>query len=88
VFAGNVNTYATSVVACATPQTCARPFYRDIPVFSPGMIIYDDPGLTVPFNGGGNWILIVNSLTFCGGSSQAAIRVDTDGTILQFVSCP
>jgi hypothetical protein len=86
IYAGTTNNYATSTLAC-TNKTCGRSWYRNAPSWAIGQIVYDNPSLSVPYNGGGNWIAVATSSTFCGGG-WAAIQVDTDGTILDFVSCP
>ncbi len=86
IYGGTVNTYASDTLACAN-KTCGRSYYKSVPSWAIGTIVYDDSFLSTPFNGGGNWIAVATSSSFCGGG-WAAIQVDSSGVILNFVSCP
>jgi hypothetical protein len=89
-FSGTANTYASSTAACSA-KTCGRAFYRpaSLPIFSVGMVVYNDNTLTTPYNGGGLWTAINTSLTFCSGAGWLAIRIDSNGVILETsASCP
>jgi len=85
-YAGTTNTYSTSTLACNN-KTCGRPWYRNAPFWAPGQTVYDDSGLTTPFNGGGNWIAVATSSTFCGGGWQA-VQINSSGVITSMVACP
>jgi len=88
IYAGTANTYASDTLACSN-KNCARPYYKSIPSWAIGTIVYDDSGLTTPFNGGSNWIAVDTATgAYCSGSGWAAIQVDSSGVILNFVSCP
>ena len=85
-YAGTTNFYSTSTLACNN-KTCGRPWYKSIPSWSLGSIVYDDSGLTTPVNGSNNWIAVATSTgTYCGGG-WAAIQIDSSGVIIGFVSC-
>lgn len=86
-FAGSVGTQSTSTLAC-TNKFCSRSYYRDVPTFANGQIVYDDIALTTPFNGGGNWIAIDTSMTYCSGTGWRAIQISNTGVILDSVACP
>lgn len=87
-YAGTVNNYATNTLAC-TNKNCGRPYYKSIPSWAIGTIVYDDSSLTIPYNGGGNWIAVDTSTgTYCGGFAWAAIEVSSLGVITDFISCP
>jgi hypothetical protein len=87
-FAGTTGTYSSTASACAA-KTCGRSYYRpsSLPIFSIGMIVYDNASLTTPFNGAASWVAIDTSMTFCSGTGWYAIQIDTDGTILASVPC-
>jgi hypothetical protein len=87
VFAGSSLQQSTSTLAC-TNKTCARDFYRSAPTFANGQIVYDDNALTIPYNGGGNWIAIDTSMTFCSGTGWRAIQISNTGVILDSIACP
>ena len=88
IYAGTANTYASDILAC-TNKNCARPYYKSIPSWAVSTIVYDDSGLTTPFNGGSNWIAVDTATgAYCSGSGWAAIQVDSSGVILNFISCP
>jgi len=88
IYAGGSNTWNNSTTACSN-KTCARPYYRDVPSFANGLIVYDNSSLTIPFNGGGNWVAIDTSTgAFCSGTGWRAIQIDTNGIILNSVTCP
>jgi len=88
IYAGGSSTWSDSTTAC-TNKTCARAFYRNVPSFANGQIVYDNASLTIPFNGGGNWVAIDTSTgTFCSGTGWRAIQIDTNGIILNSVACP
>jgi hypothetical protein len=75
-------------LACSN-KNCGRPYYKSIPSWAVSTIVYDDSGLTTPFNGGNNWIAVDTATgAYCSGSGWAAIQVDSSGVILNFVSCP
>lgn len=88
MYAGGASQWSTSVDAC-TNKTCARPYYKSVPSWAPGTIVYDDMLLTTPTNGNNLWIAVDTSTgTFCSGLAWAAVQVDPSGVILNFVSCP
>ena len=88
IYAGGTNTYGSSGDACSN-KACSRPFYKSIPSWSIGSVVYNEAALTTTFNGGGNWIIVDTSTgTFCSGLAWAAVQVDSSGVILNFVSCP
>lgn len=87
IYAGTTNFYATDTAAC-TNKTCGRPWYKSVPSWAIGTIVYDDPDLTTPVNGGSNWIAVATSTgTYCGGG-WAAIQINSSGSIIGFTSCP
>ena len=87
IYAGTTNLYATDTLACNN-KTCGRPWYKSVPTWSIGTIVYDDSALTTPLVGGNNWIAVSTSTgTYCGGG-WGAVQVDNSGVILNFVSCP
>jgi hypothetical protein len=70
-------------------KNCARPYWKSVPSWAIGTIVYDDSALTTPYNGGGNWIAVDTSTgTYCSGVSWAAIEVSSTGVITDFISCP
>lgn len=88
MYAGGASTWGTDALACSN-KTCARPYFKSIPSWAIGTIVYDDSALTIPFNGGNNWIAVDTATgTFCSGLAWAAVQVDSSGVILNFVSCP
>jgi uncharacterized delta-60 repeat protein len=88
IYAGGTNTYGSSGDACSN-KACSRPFYKSIPSWAIGTVVYNEAALTTTFNGGGNWIIVDTSTgTFCSGLAWAAVQVDSSGVILNFVSCP
>ena len=86
IYAGTSNTYATDTLACSN-KVCGRSYWKTVPSWAIGTIVYDIITPPTPFNGGNNWIAVATSSTFCGGGF-AAIQVDSSGVILNFVSCP
>lgn len=86
IYAGTVNTYGSDTLACSN-KTCGRSYWKSVPSWAIGTVVYDDSSLTTPFNGGNDWIAVATSSTFCGGG-WAAVQVDSSGVILNFVSCP
>lgn len=86
-YAGTSSTYLNATSACIN-KNCSRPYYRNIPIISPGQILYDNSSLTTPFNGGGNWIAINFTTQYCNGSNWYALQIDTNGVILNVVACP
>ncbi len=86
-YGGTNSTYSTATAACLN-KSCDRPYYTNIPSISIGQLLFDDSGLTIPFNGGGNWIAINDTPVYCTGSNWVAAQVDTSGLILSVVFCP
>lgn len=87
IYAGTTNLYGTDTLACNN-KTCGRPWYKAVPTWAIGTVVYDDSALTTPLVGGNNWIAVSTSTgTYCGGG-WAAVQVDNAGVILNFVSCP
>lgn len=87
-YAGTANNYATNTLACNN-KNCARPYWKSVPSWAIGTIVYDDSALTTPYNGGGNWIAVDTATgTYCSGLAWAAIEVDSSGIITDFISCP
>jgi hypothetical protein len=86
IYAGTANTYITDTIACSS-KTCARSYWKSEPNWNVGTVVYDNAGLTTPFNGSGNWIAVATSSSFCGGG-WAAVQVNSLGVILNFISCP
>lgn len=88
IYAGTVSQYATDTAAC-TNKTCGRPYYKSVPTWSLGTTVYDDSGLTTPYNGNSLWIAVDTSTgTYCSGLGWAAIQINSGGIIIGFVSCP
>jgi uncharacterized delta-60 repeat protein len=87
LYAGGASQWSTSTLAC-TNKTCARSYYKPAPSWAIGTVVYDDSLLTTPTNGNNLWIAVDTSSTFCGGTGWAAVQVDTNGVILDFISCP
>lgn len=86
-YAGTTNLYSTDTLACNN-KTCGRPWFKLIPTWSIGSVVYEDLQLTTPLVGGNNWIAVSTSTgTYCNGG-WAAVQVDNSGVILNFVSCP
>ena len=85
IYAGTANTYTSSSSACAN-KTCGRSYWLAAPTWSIGSTVYDNVGLTIKFNGGGNWIAVATSSGYCSGG-WAAVQVDSNGVILSFVTC-
>jgi hypothetical protein len=88
-FAGTTGTFPDAITACAN-KTCGRAYYRPtaLPIFVVGQVVYDDATLTVPFNGGGNWVAIDTSMVYCSGAGWNAIQIDANGVILANSPCP
>lgn len=87
-YAGTVSTYSNHTQACIH-KTCGRPYYKSVPSWAIGTVVYDNSSLTTPFNGGGNWIAVDTSTgTYCSGLAWAAVEVDSSGVITDFISCP
>jgi hypothetical protein len=87
-YAGTVSTYSNHNQACIN-KTCGRPYYKSVPSWAIGTVVYDNSSLTTTFNGGGNWIAVDTSTgTYCSGLAWAAVEVDSSGVITDFISCP
>ena len=84
-YGGTTSIFANSSLACAN-QTCGRSYHLAQPSWSVGYTVYDDVALTTPFNGGGNWIAVATSTSYCSGG-WAAIQVSSLGVILDIVGC-
>lgn len=81
---GTSSTYASGALACSN-RNCTRPYYTILPVVSVGQVIYDDSALTIPFNGGNNWIAV--NLDCLG--SWYVIQVDATGNVINtYTPCP
>jgi outer membrane biosynthesis protein TonB len=80
---GTVSTFAGGGAACVG-KNCTRSYYTSTPSMFSGQIIYNDPLLTLPFNGGNQWIAI--SLN-CSGTFYT-VEVDTNGTVADIFLCP
>lgn len=85
-YGGTVSIYANDTLACAN-KTCGRSYHLAQPSWSVGYTVYDDVALTTPFNGGGNWIAVATSTSYCSGG-WAAIQVSSAGVILNIIGCP
>lgn len=81
---GTSSTYDGGLAAC-TNRNCSRPYYTITPVVSVGQVIYDDPLLTTPFNGGSQWIAV--NLDCLGGWN--VIQVNSSGAVINtYTPCP
>lgn len=81
---GTTSTYESGLLAC-TNKNCERPYYTALPIVSVGQIIYDDPLLTTPFNGGSNWIAVNQDCT----GSWNVIQVNSSGAVINtYTPCP
>lgn len=84
LFLGGLTTYDTSDSACFN-RNCGRPYYSILPTLGIGSQIFDDSFLTVPFNGGNNWIALNLG---CSGSWYV-VQVNSTGYIINTSSpCP
>jgi len=81
---GTTSTYESSDLACFN-RNCTRPYYTITPVMGAGQVIYNDPSLTIPFNGGNLWIAV--NLNCAGG--WYIVQVDATGNVINTASpCP
>lgn len=84
-YGGTANLYKSSFLACNNIN-CGRTYWLASPSWSVGNTVYDNAALTIPFNGGGLWIGVATSTSYCSGG-WAAIQVSAAGIILDFVPC-
>ena len=84
-YLGTTSSYNNYGDACSF-ATCSRPYYRDIPAISDGLILYDDAELTIPHDGGGLWIAINDDYNSCTGPWYA-VQVDAYGVISNLTHC-
>lgn len=83
-FLGGLTTQVSGVLACSN-RTCSRPYYTALPAISLGTQIFDDSALTVPFNGGSNWIAL--NLNCLG--TWYVVQVNSTGYVINTYSpCP
>lgn len=80
---GTTGTYPDSYSAYLE-RNCSRPYYTPffVSMIAIGKYIYNDPGLTSPFNGGGRWIAI----NYQCSTSWVMVQVGVNGLINNLIS--
>jgi hypothetical protein len=80
IYLGTTDLYDTPQLACQN-RNSSRAYFRDIPVLSPNLIVYEDSLLMNPLNGQNKWIALSYNNGFI------ALQIDGAGKILQGQTC-
>ena len=82
---GTISSYSSSSSACEA-ATCNGYYYTTAPTLANDLILYDDAGLTIPHDGGGQWIALNNDVNSCYGT-WCTVQVDSYGVISNLTQC-